>query len=286
MINRRNFLKTTGAFATGSVLVPSLLSSSYKNKTIGLQLYSVRDKIKNGLNPTLNKIAEMGYNSLEAAGYDINERTFYGMSPNSFASLTNSLGMTLNSTHTIFEPDIAEQVCEDAAKAGLKYIVYPSLKEHLRKNLDDYKSTAERFNKMGEIANRYELKLGYHNHAFEFEKMEGKIPYEVLLEETDPSLVTFEMDLYWVFRGGYDPVKYFKKYPGRFELWHVKDMADSEDQFFSPVGQGVIDFKRIFAKKEEAGMKLFFVEQDRFIDLDPFESINISYNYLNNSKFI
>ena len=286
MIDRRNFLKSTAVLATGSIVAPSLLSFKKAKKTVGLQLYTVRDEIKVDLHSTLQRVARIGYNSLEAAGYDTAQGTFYGMKPKSFGRLVDGMGMRLNSTHTKFGLDVAEKVCEDAAEAGVKYIIYPYLDVQLRHKLDDYKRLAEQFNKQGEITKKYGLKFGYHNHNFEFEKMDGQLPYDILLSETDPSLVTYELDLYWIIRAGYDPVDYFRKYPGRFELWHVKDMAKSEDRFFAPVGKGGIDFKRIFNEKKTAGMKFFFVEQDRFKEMDPFDSITYSYKYLDSAKFV
>ncbi|WP_423127627.1 sugar phosphate isomerase/epimerase family protein [Gaoshiqia sp. Z1-71] len=286
MTNRRDFLRTATAFTAGSAFIPSLISCQPEKKIIGLQLYTVRDKINADLNSTLEKLAQIGYNSLEAAGYNMNDSTFYGMAPDAFASLTKGMGMTLHASHTVYELDGAEKVSEDAAKAGVEYLIYPYLPDNLRENLDGYKATAEKFNKMGEIAQKYGLKFGYHNHAFEFEEMEGQIPMDLLISQTDPALVTYEIDLYWVTRGGYDPVDYFRKYPGRFELWHVKDMVTTDDMFFAPVGHGRIDFEKIFAEKAAAGMKYFFVEQDRFRDLDPFESVELSFNYLNQAKFV
>jgi sugar phosphate isomerase/epimerase len=285
MTNRRNFLKTTAVF-TAATLVSPAFASVQEKKTIGLQLYTVRDKIKLDLKSTLEKLAEIGYNSVEAAGYNAADGTFYGMAPKAFAGLVNGLGMPLNSSHTVFEPDTAEKVIADAASTGAKYIIYPFLPEQFRTNLDGWKSTADKFNKLGEIARKNGIQFGYHNHAFEFEKIDGQIPYDILLSHTDPSLVTFEMDLYWVTRGGYNPVDYFKKYSGRFQLWHVKDMVKTEDMFFAPVGSGRINFASIFAEKQTAGMKYFFVEQDSFKELDPFESVKISFNYLNQAKFL
>ncbi len=284
MASRRNFLKTSAAFAAGSMVLP--MYSCTKEKTIGLQLYTVRDKIKNDLDGTLNRLAEIGYNSMEAAGYNAADNTFYGMKPKEFAAKLNSLGMPLHSSHTVFELNLAEKVCAGAAEAGSQFVIYPYLPDNFRKNIDGYKATAEKFNKMGEIANKHGIRFGYHNHAFEFEKMEGKIGMDVLIEETDPSLVTFEIDLYWVTKGGYDPVDYILKYPGRFELYHVKDMVKTDDMFFAPVGTGRIDFEKIFAIKEQAGMKYFFVEQDRFREYDALESVETSFNYLNNASFV
>ncbi|HZL11705.1 MAG TPA: sugar phosphate isomerase/epimerase [Prolixibacteraceae bacterium] len=285
MTNRRRFLKTTAAFAAVTMVFP-MTACAQEKKTIGLQLYTVRDKIQQDLKGTLEKLAQIGYNSVEAAGYNVADGTFYGMEPKAFINLLNSLGMPMNSSHTVFELDSAEKVIADAAATGAKYIIYPYLSDQFRTDLDGWKATAEKFNKMGEIAKKNGIQFGYHNHAFEFEKMEDQIPYDLLLTETDPSLVTFEMDLYWVTRGGQNPLDYFKKYPGRFQLWHVKDMVKTEDMFFAPVGSGRMDFASIFAEKESAGMKYFFVEQDSFKDLDSLESAEMSYKYLNQAKFL
>ncbi len=285
MINRRNFLKTTTAFAAGSMFVP-MASCSNQDNLIGIQLYTVRDKINLDLDSSLKRLAEIGYNSAEAAGYNLSEGTFYGMKPEEFGNKLKDLGMPLNSSHSPAEPDTAEKVFTDAKAAGCKYVIYPYLPEPNRQNIDGYKSTAEKFNRVGEIAKKYDIRFGYHNHAFEFEKMDGQMGMEVLLNETDPDLVTFEMDLYWVTNAGHDPVELMEEHPGRFELWHVKDMVKSDDKFFAPVGTGRIDFRRIFAEKNTAGMKMFFVEQDSFRDLDPFESVEKSYDYLHNADFV
>lgn len=285
MTNRRNFLRTTAAFAAAT-MISSTFAFTGQKKIIGLQLYTVRDKIKLDLKSSLERVAKIGYNSVEAAGYNVADGTFYGMAPKAFAELLNGLGMTLNSSHTVFELDSAEKVIADAASAGAKYIIYPFLPDKFRSNLDGWKATAEKFNKIGEVAKKNDIQFGYHNHAFEFDKIEDQIPYDLLLSQTDPALVTFEMDLYWVTKGGYNPVDYFKKYPGRFQLWHVKDMTKTDDMFFAPVGSGRIDFSSIFAERKTAGMKYFFVEQDSFKDLDAFESIEMSYKYLSQAKFL
>jgi sugar phosphate isomerase/epimerase len=208
------------------------------------------------------------------------------MSPTAFSNKVKGLGMQLDSSHSVVEPEDAQKVFNDSAEAWCKYVIYPYLAENFRKDIDGYKATAEKFNKIGEIANKMGITFGYHNHAFEFEKMNGQIGMDVIISETDPSLVIFEIDVYWVKRGGYDPVEYIKKHPGRFEIYHLKDMVKTEDMFFAPVGSGRIDFEGIFGVKDTAGMKLFFVEQDRFRDLDALESVEMSYNYLNNAPFV
>lgn len=150
---------------------------------------------------------------------------------------------------------------------------------------DNCKKTAELLNQFGEVCNASGIRFAYHNHAFEFEMVEEKVPYNILLESTDPNLVTFEPDLYWMVKAGVNPVDYFSKYNGRFELWHVKDMDKTEEQFFTEVGQGVIDFKTLFEAKALSGMQYFFVEQDRCKNHPPLESIKISYNYLKDLEY-
>ncbi len=285
MTDRRKFLKTTTAVAAGSMVLP-MVSCSKQGTVIGIQLYTVRDKINQDLDGTLQRLADIGYNSAEAAGYNLSDGTFYGMAPKAFGDKLKELGMPLNSSHSATEPDTADKVFTDAKAAGCKYVIYPYLPEPNRQNIDGYKTTAEKFNQVGEIAKKYNIQFGYHNHAFEFDPMDGQMGMDVLLNETDPNLVTFEMDLYWVTNAGHDPVELMEKYPGRFQLWHVKDMVKTDDKFFAPVGSGRIDFKRIFAEKDTAGMKMFFVEQDSFRDLDPFESVEASYNYLANADFV
>lgn len=286
MTNRRDFLRTTAAVAAGSMVFPMWACQQSREKVIGLQLYTVRDKIQVDLDRTLNRLAEIGYNSIEAAGYNMGESTFYGMKPKVFADKVKALGMPLHASHTVFEPEDAEKVFSDAAEAGCLYVIHPYLPDNQRQNLDGYKVTAEKFNRMGEIGKKYGVQFGYHNHAFEFESWDGQIGMDVLIQGTDPALVTFEIDLYWVTKGGYDPVDYIKRYPGRFQIYHVKDMTKTDDMFFAPVGSGRIDFESIFAIRDIAGMKMFFVEQDRFKDLDPMESVEMSFNYLKNASFV
>ena len=201
---------------------------------------------------------------MEAAGFNIKNGTFYDMPPKEFAEKLKQVDLTINSSHTGFALKDAEKVFECAAEVGTPNVIFPYLGGEYRKNIDGYKATAETFNKIGEIAKKYDIRFGYHNHAFEFKRMDNQIGMDVLIEETDPEFVTFELDLYWVTKAGYDPVEFIKKHPGRFEIFHVKDMAKTEDRFFAPVGQGRIDFERIFSIHKEAGTKLFFVEQDSF----------------------
>lgn len=253
-------------------------------KKIGLQVYSVRENIKSNIDSTFKVLSEIGYKYIELAGY--NDGKFYGKSPEEFKNLVDKYGFNVVSSHCNVTTENVEQTVQDAKKIGIKYVVKPYYSKDKRDSISGYYKLAENLNEMGKVGNNYGVKIAYHNHDFELEELDGEIPYNVLLNNTNPDLVTFEMDLFWVTKAEADPVEYFEKFPGRFELWHVKDMDDSEEMKFAPVGKGTIDFDRIFAKKEKAGMKYFFVEQDRFYNYKPLESVKISYDYLNNADFI
>jgi sugar phosphate isomerase/epimerase len=171
------------------------------------------------------------------------------------------------------------------ASIDVHYTVYAILPEEERNTLDDFKKWSERFNQFGEICQQARQQFAYHNHDFEFVSHYGQMGYDIILKETDPELVKLELDMYWITKGGQDPVTYFGKAPGRFELWHLKDMEDSEEKSFAEVGHGTIDFERIFAMRETAGMKMCFVEQD-LSKGDMFESVKMSFDYLTQAKFV
>ena len=156
-----------------------------------------------------------------------------------------------------------------------------ALPEDLRQSVDTYKQVSENLNRVGELFNSAGLKLGYHNHAFEFEEKEGQVPLEIMLNETQPELVTFEADLYWVTRGGADPMGLIDKYPGRFSLFHVKDSDENMEQ--TTVGTGIVDFESILKARNKAGLEYYFVEDERTDD--PFGNLKANFDYLNNSDF-
>lgn len=280
MTTRRDFIKTSSIMAAGSMVLPLSSFSSLKSAPYGLILYTVREDMQKDPMGTLEKISSIGYEVLEAAGYG--DRKFYGMKPAKFKEAVESFGMKLLSSHNGVTEDNVKEIAEDAAEAGLKYVVKPSMAHD---SLDDFKRGAEMFNKFGEIFNQTGIRFGYHNHSFEFEKMDDVIPYDILLQETDPTLVTMELDLYWITKGGHDPWEYFEKFPGRFELWHVKDMKETGKQYETEIGNGIIDFKKIFFMKKLAGLKNYFVEQDTCRDFSTFESVQISLDYIKKMKF-
>lgn len=265
------------------MLLPSCLAQGAP--PTGIQLYTLRDQMAKDVEGTLAKIASIGYKEVESAGYG--ERQYYGLSAKEFRKVLDAHDLKAVSGHYLSgrqTPDKQgslingwEQAVEDALEVGQKYMVCAYLFDTERETLEDYKQTAELLNKCGEISKKNGIQLCYHNHAFEFEELEGEVPYNILLSETDSDLLKMELDLYWTRKAGVDPLQLFGDHEGRFPLWHVKDMDDAGG--FTAVGTGVIDYNQIFANREKAGLEHFFVEQDR-IEGDPFENVKTSYSNL------
>lgn len=282
-ITRQQFLKL-GALATSAVLLPQLDAFAASSKKVGLQLYTLRDLMGKDPEGTLRKVAEIGYKEVEPYGYS--DGKFFGKTPKEFAALIKELGMTVPSGHYTTGKTMPnmkgtltndwKRAVDDAAAIGQKYMVCAYLFPNERTKLDDYKQFADLFNKSAEVCKSAGIQFCYHNHDFEFKEMDGKMPYDVLLSGTDKNLVKLELDLYWATMANQDPVALFKKHPGRFPLWHVKDMEKTAEKAFAPVGTGSIDFQRIFDAKKTSGMTHYFVEQD-VCKLPPLESIAISY---------
>jgi len=277
MTNRRTFLKKVSAVSAAALILPQEILAFPGKKMIGIQLYTIRDLVNKDFTGTLKTLSEIGYNSLEAAGYA--DRKFYGYSPSEYEKICLDLGLRPLSSHSGVDLANADQVIEDTKRAGMEYLVLPWIGEERRKSADHYKALAEELNQIGEKCRAAGLKFGYHNHAFEFEKKDSQIPYDILLDNTDPDLCFMQIDFYWMVYGGYEPLDYFKQYPGRFELWHIKDMAGNEARESTEIGNGIIDFRAIYEQRNLAGMKYFFLEQESFT-MDPVESIAISYQFL------
>ena len=288
MTTRRSFLKTSSVLSAGLMIAPSAFKP--KNPLIGLQLYTVRDAMAKDPKAALAKVAGLGYNSVEGATYTGDEK-FYGMSPEEFKQVLKDNGLVMYSSHYRLGEDKMngqdmkgtilhdwDKAIEDATKVGLKYMVCAWLSPEERGTLDHYKKVADDLNVAGSKCKNAGIQLCYHNHDFEFIKENGQYPYDILMR-TDPNLVKMEMDLYWIKKAGQDPIALFKKHPGRYPLWHVKDMDKTPQKNFTEVGNGVIDFKEIFKYKKLAGMKYFYVEQDQTPG-DPFVSIKQSFDYI------
>jgi sugar phosphate isomerase/epimerase len=289
-MNRRTFIRTSIAAAVAASR-PAWPAETHDIERVGLQLYTVRDLMKKDFDSTIAKVAEIGYKEVEFAGY-------FGKSPQEVRKILDGNKLTSPSEHVPYDTIEKKwpETLEAAHTIGQKFIVCPWIDVTQRKEGDGWKHAAEAFNRAGEAAQKAGIQFAYHNHAFEFEPSDtlgGKMPYDFLLENTDPKLVKMEMDLCWITVGGQDPVKYFDRYPSRFPLVHVKDWttkgpggndyggatgASKKPGHMTDVGQGEIDFKRIFAQSGKAGIEHYFVENDE--PKSPFDDLKISYDYL------
>ena len=277
-VNRREFVQTMTAIGATTLFckVPRTAHSARLEK-VGLQLYTVRDKMKEDFEATLARVAEIGYKEVEFAGY-------FDHAPADVRAILDRHGLSAPSTHIALGEMDAWKASLDTAKAiGHDYVVVPWIPQEKRMTLDGWKNVADVFNRAAQMAHDTGLQFAYHNHDFEFPKMDGQIPYDLLLQNTDPKLVQLEIDLYWITKAGQDPLSYFARWPGRVPLVHVKDSAGAPEHKMADVGQGKIDWKRIFAKRDQAGIKHFFVEHDQ--PPQPFQDIAASYNYLKNLEF-
>jgi sugar phosphate isomerase/epimerase len=271
-----------------SAAIMTTFSSCTKSKNIGLQLYSIRDSIWKDVPAAIEKVGKMGYASIESAGYG--KGKIYGMEPAEFKALCDKNGLVYISAHTGMPmPDSANMAnvmawwdtCISAhAAAGVKYIVQPFMGEEGYKSLEGLKKYCDYFNAVGEKCNAKGIRFGYHNHEMEFKvRPDSTISvYDFMLQNTDPSKVMFQIDLYWCVTGEANPVDYFNKYPGRFESWHIKDKEE--------VGaSGMMDFKSIWAAAEISGMKYGIVEVEEY-NFDQFTSCKKSLDFLNAAEYV
>jgi sugar phosphate isomerase/epimerase len=261
-MKRRTFIQSASAAAT-LLSIPSW-ASEMAAKKIGIQLYTLKDVIDQDPKGILKKLASFGYKELETFGY--RDGKLFGLSNAEFGKEVKSLGMQVVSGHfgiDLVRADSWEKTVEDAKALGQKNIVVPWLAEPER-TPDKIKAVCEDINKAAEVTKKYGIRMGYHNHDFEFKEVNGEPLFDMMLRELDPKLVDIEMDIYWVVFAGHDPLAYFAKYPGRFTQWHVKDMDKETRNKNTEVGNGAIDWKPIFAKAKQSGMKHFYVEQESF----------------------
>jgi len=265
------------------------VSRMSRKKPLAIQLYTIRDAVSDNLEKALEKLAALGFTELELYGYN---GTFFGKSRTEFQTVLKQTGLKVISSHhttgIIHKNEGTllygwEKAVEDLHFIGAEYMVCSYLFPEER-TIENYKKLPELFEKSGEVSQKAGIQFAYHNHDFEFEKLEeDKSVYDFILENTSSDRVKMELDLYWISKAGLDPLAYFEKYPGRFPLWHVKDMkAGTKD--FTEIGNGLIDFKKIFSAKEKAGLQYWFLEQDSS-DKDIFESIRISKKYILENNF-
>lgn len=267
MLDRRRFLGTLGAAA-----LAGMLPHRRALRRIGLQLYTVRTQLAQDFAGTLARVAAIGYREVEFAGY-------FEKDPHDVRALLDRHGLVAPAAHMQSIAPAAWRASLDAANIiGHRYVVVAWLPPELRRTVDDFRRLAQTLNRMAAEARAAGLRFAYHNHDYEFVPTEGRVPFDVLLAETDPHLVEIEMDLYWITKGGQDPLAYFARYPGRFPMVHVKDSMGPPDHRMVDVGAGTIDFRKIFAHSTQAGIRHYFVEHDE--PPDAFASIRASYEYL------
>lgn len=286
MPTRRSFLQQA-SFATAALLIPGK-GFFKKDSPIGLQLYTLRNEVAKDLPGTLQKAAAIGYTNIEVFGYNMGK--FFGLTPADFADLMKKNGLVTPSGHYSMPNFLAsgdeeelKRTVADSAALSHEFFTIPWLPESARTSLDDYKRLVGWLNKAGEVVKAAGMTLAYHNHNFEFKDWGGgQTGFDVLMKQSDPGLVNFEMDIYWVSKAGVDPIQLIKAHPGRFKMWHVKDMDSTPDKNFTEVGSGVINYKEIFKYKKESGMRRFFVEQDQ-VKIPVFESIAKSFKYINDN---
>lgn len=305
MINRRKFLQNTGALALGGLAISqqatgmSVINNLADTKNVGIQLYTVTNAMDTDLDATLKRIAEIGYKDLETAFS--RKGGFYGLTSKEFAAKAKGYGLSWRAHHVggapfklpagakppvgadgkpiVFPPmknlrDNYQEVVDAATEGGVKYLVCSSTPID---TLEEIKSSIETFNKTGEACKKAGIGFAFHNHTKEFDRIEGKVPYDMFLSEISADLMKFELDLGWATKSGTDPVELFKKHPGRFPLWHVKDLSRITQKPVE-IGTGYVDLKRVFDAAESAGMQYFFVEQDAAPQ--PMENIATSFKNL------
>ena len=313
MTNRRKFIRQSGALALGSLLLhrsqaAALFPDNKEAMPIGLQLYTLGDLMTTDPKGTLQKLAAIGYKEVESASSQ--KGNYYGFRPKEFSVMVKEAGLHWRAAHvggmafTVDQimkmaktaadstriramaerlkngpkmlnlKDNYQQVADDAAEGGLSYLVCSSIPVS---TLDEMKAAVEVFNRTGEACKKAGVQFAYHNHATEFDLIEGHRPFDYILANTGKDLVKMEMDLGWASVAGQDPVALFGQHPGRFPLWHVKDM-DKTTKRPTEVGMGMVDFKRIFDHAAESGTKYFFVEQDGAPQ--PLQNVTNSYNVL------
>ena len=287
-MNRRNFL----ALSPGLILLNQLLANN-KSIPLGLQLYTLRDLVDLDLAKVLAKISKIGYTNIEL--YPLAQGNFFGLEPATCGKIMLDNGLKVPSIHIRYQSEFdgkaartasvlagLETLLDGAKQIGTKFVVLPYITKELRTSADDYKKVADNLNKAGALAKERGLTFGYHNHSFEFDSLPGspETGYQILLANTDSKLVSFELDIYWALKAKQDVAKLFSQSPGRFPLWHVKDIGPEPAGETYPVGKGSVDWKAIFAKAQTPGLQMAFIEQDNHPTGEPYANIAESLAYL------
>lgn len=289
-ISRRNFIQNSGLAIAGATLFSkSILARPAASGIVGIQLYSIRDDMKKDPVATMKQLAAIGYRYVEHANYI--DRKFYGHTAAAFKKLLADLGLQMPSGHTVMGKqhwdeskkdftDSWKYTVEDAATVGQKYVISPWLDESLRKNYDDMKRYMDVFNKSGELCQKSGMKFGYHNHDFEFrESLNNKKVFDIIMQNTDPKLVSQQLDIGNMYGGGGRAMEVLRRYPGRFESIHVKDevkaaKANAGEGYESTIlGKGIVGTKAVIDMARKQGSTLFIIEQESYQGKTPMESV-------------
>jgi sugar phosphate isomerase/epimerase len=274
MKTRRDFLLQTGTLTLGASLLPSMAFKLPVKTQLGVQLYTFRDEMATDPEGTLEKIAAIGIKKIETARS--NKGHYYGLGPEGMKKTCANLGMKLVSGHVHLD-DQWEKTMEEAVLSGQDYLICSTMPS-IGQTVDNYKKVAQAFNKAGESCKKSGLKFGYHNHEYEFETDQGEVLYDILLKETEAQLVHMELDLGWVIVAGKDPLDYFNRFPGRFPLWHLKDMNMQEKES-TEFGKGGLNIEAMMAHQKESGVKHIFIEQEEYAGT-PLESMKHNMAYM------
>jgi sugar phosphate isomerase/epimerase len=283
--NRRSFIKNSALAGSGILLSgASLISCKSETNTFGLQLYSLRDDLPKDPKAVLKQVASFGYKQLE--GYEGPLGLFWGMKNTEFKKYVNDLGMDFVSSHCAWDKDFETKAAQ-AGEIGMKYLLCPYIGS--QPSIEDFKKFAAKFNEAGAICKKHGLRFGYHNHAYSFKEIDGQLPQDVMMNETDPSLVDFEMDMYWVVDAGADPVAWLEKYKNRFKLCHVKDRMKNADPTAGnnscTLGEGSIDYPKLLKTAKANGVEYFIVEQERYDNTTPIKSAADDAAYMKKLSF-
>lgn len=304
--SRRKFFQQAGAAAAGALILPQWACKNEGASTTGtetaadttaaaaavtpsltaygLQLWSVRDDMDKDPQGVLKQLASFGYKQIES--FEGGKGMYWGMSHKDFKTYLDGLGLTVVSSHCDIKKDFEKKAAE-AAEIGIKYLICPYIGE--QKKMDDWKRIADDFNRLGGICQKAGIRFAYHNHAYTFKALEGQMPQDYLMANTDPASVDFELDLYWVVSGGADPIAYLQKYPNRFRLCHVKDrmktVPATEMDASCDLGTGSIDYPKILKVAQDNGMQYYIVEQEKWENSTPLQSAKVDAEYMGKLVF-
>jgi sugar phosphate isomerase/epimerase len=285
-MNRRKFIIQSAQASALLAVLPNVASATVLgNKKLfadyGIQLWTLRDVIYADPKATIAAVAKMGYTQVES--FEGEKGLFWGMTPKDFQLFLSDQGMKMVSAHCDWKTDLARKA-DEVASIGGKYLICPWLGP--QPTIEDYKRFADSFNKAGEVCKKAGIKFAYHNHDYSFKTVDGQIPQQVMMDLTDPTLVDFEMDMYWVVTAGVDPIAYMKQYANRFKLCHIKDrLKDTQEPFAScTLGEGIINYADLLDKAKTLNMEYFIYEQEKYSDKGVLFDAQQSANYLNAFK--